>query len=76
MIGSDEDLDKQPKQGCKAPYEAREQAATTTPTLITRITTGLSAAMRCLLQGVMNLTFAFVILWLWQFIILSLLGIY
>jgi len=67
---------KQPKQGCKAPYEGGEQAATTAPTLIRQIITGLSAALRCLLQGVMNLTCFFVILWLYQFIILSLLGIY
>ena len=67
---------KQPKQGCKAPFQVREQAAKTAPTLISGFITALSALCEVFIAITFRLALLCGMFWLYQFVILSLLGLY
>ncbi len=67
---------KQPKQGCKGHYEVREQAAKPAPTFISEVITCLSAATSSLFEVAFRLALLCGMFWLYQFVILSLLGLY
>jgi len=67
---------KQPKQGCKGHYHPTEQAARTAPTFITQVVSGLSALCEVFITISINLALLCGMFWLYQFVILSLLGLY
>jgi hypothetical protein len=67
---------KQPKQGSKAPYGLMKHAAKTASTLISEVVTALSALCEVFIAITFRLALLCGMFWLYQFVILSLLGLY
>ena len=67
---------KQPKQGSKAPYGLMKHAAKIASTLISEVVTGFLVLCEVFIAITFRLALLFGAFWLYQFVILSLLGIY